>query len=228
MEIIGGVKDLSFGQLIDRVGVALGHSFPAGAALDEIACSAVPEGGFTYSSRGNTCIENPLTGSISVKSTYVNLSGIETQLMRALSAAPSVSGAEKPLREAGKPAGEAEKSVRQTERTEQGAAKPVRQTKKPEQEVGSSEKRIVLELFCRVADALVKLSCSALKAAETDRIVFVGGVTASRLLRSELERRLSSHGYRAIFGEPRLSSDNACGTARLGAACLRAARLGDD
>lgn len=228
VEIIGGVKDLSFGQLIDRVGVALGHSFPAGAALDEIACSAVPEGGFTYSSRGNTCIENPLTGSISVKSTYVNLSGIETQLMRALSAAPSVSGAEKPLREAGKPAGEAEKSVRQTERTEQGAAKPVRQTKKPEQEVGSSEKRIVLELFCRVADALVKLSCSALKAAETDRIVFVGGVTASRFLRSELERRLSSHGYRAIFGEPRLSSDNACGTARLGAACLRAARLGDD
>ena len=198
VEIIGGVKDLSFGQLIDRVGVALGHSFPAGAALDEIACSAVPEGGFTYSSRGNTCIENPLTGSISVKSTYVNLSGIETQLMRALSAAPSVSGAEKPLREAGK----------------------------PEQEVGSSEKRIVLELFCRVADALVKLSCSALKAAETDRIVFVGGVTASRFLRSELERRLSSHGYRAIFGEPRLSSDNACGTARLGAACLRAARLG--
>ena len=228
VEIIGGVKDLSFGQLIDRVGVALGHSFPAGAALDEIACSAVPEGGFTYSSRGNTCIENPLTGSISVKSTYVNLSGIETQLMRALTAAPSVSGAEKPLREAGKPAGEAEKSVRQTERTEQGAAKPVRQTKKPEQEVGSSEKRIVLELFCRVADALVKLSCSALKAAETDRIVFVGGVTASRFLRSELERRLSSHGYRAIFGEPRLSSDNACGTARLGAACLRAARLGDD
>ncbi len=228
VEIIGGVKDLSFGQLIDRVGVALGHSFPAGAALDEIACSAVPEGGFTYSSRGNTCIENPLTGSISVKSTYVNLSGIETQLMRALSAAPSVSGAEKPLREAGKPAGEAEKSVRQTERTEQGAAKPVRQTEKPEQEVGSSEKRIVLELFCRVADALVKLSCSALKAAETDRIVFVGGVTASRFLRSELERRLSSHGYRAIFGEPRLSSDNACGTARLGAACLRAARLGDD
>ena len=242
VEIIGGVKDLSFGQLIDRVGVALGHSFPAGAALDEIACSAVPEGGFTYSSRGNTCIENPLTGSISVKSTYVNLSGIETQLMRALSAAPSVSGAEKPLREAGKPAGEAEKSVRQTERTEQGAAKPVRQTErpeqgaakpvrqteKPEQEVGSREKRIVLELFCRVADALVKLSCSALKAAETDRIVFVGGVTASRFLRSELERRLSSHGYRAIFGEPRLSSDNACGTARLGAACLRAARLGDD
>ena len=193
MEIIGGVKDLSFGQLIDRVGVALGHSFPAGAALDEIACSAVPEGGFTYSSRGNTCIENPLTGSISVKSTYVNLSGIETQLMRALSAASSVSGAEKPLREA-----------------------------------GNSEKRIVLELFCRVADALVKLSCSALKAAETDRIVFVGGVTASRFLRSELERRLSSHGYRAIFGEPRLSSDNACGTARLGAACLRAARLGDN
>ena len=193
VEIIGGVKDLSFGQLIDRVGVALGHSFPAGAALDEIACSAVPEGGFTYSSRGNTCIENPLTGSISVKSTYVNLSGIETQLMRALSAASSVSGAEKPLREA-----------------------------------GNSEKRIVLELFCRVAAALVKLSCSALKAAETDRIVFVGGVTASRFLRSELERRLSSHGYRAIFGEPRLSSDNACGTARLGAACLRAARLGDN
>ena len=33
-EIIGGTQDLSAGQLIDRTGVALGLSFPAGKALD--------------------------------------------------------------------------------------------------------------------------------------------------------------------------------------------------
>lgn len=39
-EIIGGTSDLSAGQLIDRTGVLLGLSFPAGRALDELYAQA--------------------------------------------------------------------------------------------------------------------------------------------------------------------------------------------
>lgn len=36
---LGGTKDLNAGQLIDRIGVAMGESFPAGRALDALALS---------------------------------------------------------------------------------------------------------------------------------------------------------------------------------------------
>lgn len=36
-EIVGGTKDLNGGQLVDRIGVALGLSFPCGVALETLA-----------------------------------------------------------------------------------------------------------------------------------------------------------------------------------------------
>jgi N6-L-threonylcarbamoyladenine synthase len=39
-ELIGGTKDLSFGQLIDRVGVRLGLPFPAGKSLEALILEA--------------------------------------------------------------------------------------------------------------------------------------------------------------------------------------------
>ena len=39
-EIIGGSKDLAYGQVLDRIGVSLGLSFPCGEQLDEIALFA--------------------------------------------------------------------------------------------------------------------------------------------------------------------------------------------
>lgn len=36
-EIVGGTRDLNAGQLVDRVGVMLGLSFPCGAALERLA-----------------------------------------------------------------------------------------------------------------------------------------------------------------------------------------------
>lgn len=68
LEIAGGTKDISYGQLIDRIGILLGLPFPSGAALDEIALA--------YGSRIQ---HNPLT-PIFTESTWVNLSGVETQL----------------------------------------------------------------------------------------------------------------------------------------------------
>lgn len=65
-EIIGGTKDVSFGQLIDRLGVKLSYEFPSGKYIDKNACD--------------------FTGKIkeglktSVKEGFMNLSGIENQL----------------------------------------------------------------------------------------------------------------------------------------------------
>ncbi len=70
LEIVGGSKDIAYGQVLDRVGVSLGYDFPCGEALDKIAlCSS-----------GHT---NVLT-KIKVKDGYVNLSGIETQCQHTL------------------------------------------------------------------------------------------------------------------------------------------------
>lgn len=37
IEIVGGTKDISIGQFIDRMGVAMGYSFPSGKSIDELA-----------------------------------------------------------------------------------------------------------------------------------------------------------------------------------------------
>ena len=71
LDIIGGTKDISFGQVLDRVGVFLGYDFPAGAALDRIALSAGEE--------SKVLKKIPLSGL------FVNLSGIDTQCRRAVS-----------------------------------------------------------------------------------------------------------------------------------------------
>ena len=68
--IVGGSRDLAYGQVLDRIGVALGLDFPCGEAMDKIAIS----------SAGHPQIFTP----IKVKDGYVNLSGIETQGQKAL------------------------------------------------------------------------------------------------------------------------------------------------
>lgn len=69
-EIIGGTKDISVGQLIDRLGVAMGMSFPAGKSMDDAALK---------------CHLSTLqVKHIKVDDNYFNLSGIETQLTRKL------------------------------------------------------------------------------------------------------------------------------------------------
>ena len=63
VEIIGGTKDISAGQLIDRVGVALGMKFPAGAELEKLAMKAQNASKLPVNSSGG----------------YINFSGIETK-----------------------------------------------------------------------------------------------------------------------------------------------------
>lgn len=63
--IIGGSKDISAGQLIDRVGVKIGLDFPCGKELEKIA------------KLHNKKLKLP----VSVDDTYINFSGIETKAM---------------------------------------------------------------------------------------------------------------------------------------------------
>ncbi len=68
INIIGGSKDISFGQVIDRVGVRLGMAFPAGEFMDKAALEA------SSSSKD--------LKKIAADGLYFNLSGIETQAGR--------------------------------------------------------------------------------------------------------------------------------------------------
>lgn len=64
IEILGSTLDLSFGKLIDRIGVYLGHRFPCGKELDKLACGS------------NTIY--PL--KLSIKDSNFNISGVENKL----------------------------------------------------------------------------------------------------------------------------------------------------
>ncbi len=66
--VAGGTKDISYGQLLDRMGVNLGYPFPAGKSIDDLACKDTREG-----------LKNPFS-RVFVQKTYLNLSGLETQL----------------------------------------------------------------------------------------------------------------------------------------------------
>ncbi|MBR0465034.1 MAG: O-sialoglycoprotein endopeptidase [Clostridia bacterium] len=55
VRLIGGTNDLHAGQFIDRVGVALGLSFPAGPELEKLACRGQAKAGLPIWVRGTTC-----------------------------------------------------------------------------------------------------------------------------------------------------------------------------
>lgn len=72
MEICGGTRDISAGQLIDRAGVAMGYPFPSGAYLDDLA-----ETYYAANGRVKSCLPR-----IKTTDGEFNLSGTETQVLR--------------------------------------------------------------------------------------------------------------------------------------------------
>lgn len=68
-EIIGGTKDISAGQLIDRIGVMMGLRFPAGKEIDQISTE---------------CEVTKIKLPVSTRGTYINFSGVETFTKRLL------------------------------------------------------------------------------------------------------------------------------------------------
>lgn len=69
ISIIGGSRDISFGQVLDRVGVHLGMAFPAGKEMDDIALH--------HSAAG-------LLGPVHCRNGWVHLTGLETACYRLL------------------------------------------------------------------------------------------------------------------------------------------------
>lgn len=65
-EIVGGSRDISAGQFIDRVGVALGMQFPAGVHMEKLANEA----------------DSAISLPIKTDGAWMNLSGVETKATR--------------------------------------------------------------------------------------------------------------------------------------------------
>jgi N6-L-threonylcarbamoyladenine synthase len=78
LRIAGGSRDISFGQVLDRVGVAMGYAFPSGPEIDANAVY--------YSKTIGTEDHVPVLTDVKVHGRYFNLSGLETQLQRKISA----------------------------------------------------------------------------------------------------------------------------------------------
>lgn len=66
-EIIGGTLDISFGQLIDRIGVYTGLAFPPGAQMDRLASES-------------NLNKDRLSLSVKVNGGWFNLSGLENKI----------------------------------------------------------------------------------------------------------------------------------------------------
>lgn len=153
INIIGGSKDISFGQVIDRVGVALGMAFPAGEEMDKLAL--------------NGSIKEKNLKRIPLDRLFINLSGLETQCHREL-------------------------------------------------EKGASAEMIVPELFQKISVCLCELTEKAFQATDCSKILFAGGVSSSDFIKKEINRYFKGKPVSVIFGEPKLSSDNAVGISFLG------------
>jgi N6-L-threonylcarbamoyladenine synthase len=80
IKLLGGTRDISYGQLIDRVGVKLGMAFPCGEELDRIAY------GLEKASKQ--------LKPISFLNGWINLSGIDTQISRGLDDIMCIKGPE--------------------------------------------------------------------------------------------------------------------------------------
>lgn len=72
--IVGGSKDISFGQVIDRAGVLLGFDFPCGERMDETALKSSAEAGTMTEKAGK------MLSPVKVRDGWINLSGMDTQI----------------------------------------------------------------------------------------------------------------------------------------------------
>lgn len=65
-KLIGGTSDISAGQLVDRIGVALGLDFPAGKAVDALSKESAKDNCFTVKTKDGTFslsgMENKIRG----------------------------------------------------------------------------------------------------------------------------------------------------------------------
>lgn len=192
IRILGGSRDLSFGQVLDRTGVALGMEFPAGREMDPMAVNtrdklegaaigrdqAGRPAGHTGSPSEKNDRPAGFLKEIPVDGLEINLSGIETQCRREL-------------------------------------------------EKGADRESLIYELFQKISSCLCRLTETAAEETGCGRVLFAGGVSASRFVREDIRRYFTTGPAKPakmikpvkpelIFGDPALASDNAVGAALLG------------
>lgn len=145
LRAVGATADLNAGQVVDRIGVAMGFPFPAGRFLDELALSSQREGAPSVPFRqGRPCF-----------------SGLENQCRAML-------------------------------------------------EKGAPREDVAWYCLTAIQNTVWAMACRAREETGASRVIFSGGVMASRLIRRALEGRADT-----AFSQPALSSDNAVGIAVL-------------
>lgn len=201
MHITGGTKDISFGQVLDRTGVALGMEFPAGGQLDLMAqkfCEAEqaedPEEIFKGASRDmllaakEACRLTP----VKVKDGWLNLSGLDTQARIRIDRLGL---------------------ARDDETTGPGSTA---QTWEHDLQKKLQTYALATELFTKTGKAASDMIVQCAEHSGQKHVLLAGGVASSRFLRSHMIETLNSKGVTAVFGDEMLSQDNAVGTALLG------------
>ena len=83
---VGGSMDLHAGQFVDRIGVALGLQFPAGPALEALACEALARVDAASGSEADALAAQMVELPVSVRKLQVSLSGPCTAALRKLEA----------------------------------------------------------------------------------------------------------------------------------------------
>lgn len=189
MHITGGTKDISFGQVLDRVGVALGMEFPAGGQLDQMAqkfCEAerAEDPGEIFAGADGdmlrTAKEECRLTPVKVQDGWLNLSGLDTQA--------------------------------RTRIDRLGLAQAWEHD--PQKQLLAYA--LAAELFAKTSKAASDMIVQCAEQSGQKHVLLAGGVASSQFLRSHMIETLDSRGVQAVFGDEMLSQDNAVGTALLG------------
>lgn len=208
MHITGGTKDISFGQVLDRTGVALGMEFPAGGQLDQMAqkfCEAEkaedPGAIFAGADRDmlraskEACRLTP----VKVQDGWLNLSGLDTQARTRIDRLGLAQDGEKT------------DSGSSPQETENGS-----QTWEHDPQKQLQAYALAAELFAKTSKAASDMIVQCAEHSGQKHVLLAGGVASSLFLRSHMIETLNSRGITAVFGDEMLSQDNAVGTALLG------------
>ncbi len=154
IELILATKDLNAGQLVDRVGVAMGLPFPSGPYMERLAQNVVTD----------------LSLPSAVDALGFSFSGAETRAVSML-------------------------------------------------DLGVPQETVAHLVFKCIANTLEKGLRAAVKRCGITSVVMAGGVMANGIIRQRLTERLKGAGIQLFWAPPRLSTDNAVGTALMTRRC---------
>ncbi len=208
MDIIGGTKDISFGQVLDRVGVALGMDFPAGEQLDNMAQvfdkaratnkpQIISEGADMDTL--NAALESCRLTAVKVQDGGLNLSGLDTQARTRIDRLGLIRD------------------------DRQGDTHICDDKQSNASKAWEHDPLKKLQAYALASEILTKISTAASEMIEQcaddtglKQVLVAGGVASSQFIREHMTNKLSAKMITTVFGDESLSQDNAVGIALLG------------